>query len=259
MSMTVSIPSAATGSHSRIAGEMKSRDSSSIGKNCMGITCTVSPMFIGHDAVGFAAKKFAPRTNLGWLIAAPLLLDLLWPVFLLLGIEHVTIRRGITRMSPFDFTDYPWSHSLLMSIVWGVLFAGAYAIFTRYMRGAIAIFLGVVSHWLFDWFTHRPDLPLYPGGPKAGLGLWNYPIAELGIESALFAIGILIYRDMTHRVDRIGSVVMWAFIIFLGVLYVLNAGGTPPPNVQVLAYSALALWLLPFWAAWFDRHRIPEE
>src|SRR5581483_6956620 len=42
-------------------------------------------MFVGHYAIGLAAKKFAPRTSLGLLIAAPILLDLIWPIFDLLG------------------------------------------------------------------------------------------------------------------------------------------------------------------------------
>lgn len=215
-------------------------------------------MFIGHSAVGFASKRLAPRTSLGWLMAAPFLLDLLWPVFLLTGVERVAIRRGVMKMSPLDFTDYPWSHSLAMAIVWGIVFGGVYATFTRYLRGGIVLFAGVVSHWVLDWLTHRPDLPLYPGGPKAGLGLWNHPIAELAIEAGFFAVGVLLYRDLMHARDRIGSVVMWAFIAFLAVTFISSAAGTPPPNVQMLAYSALALWLLPFWAAWFDRHRSPS-
>ena len=213
-------------------------------------------MFIGHDAVGFASKRLAPRTSLGWLIAAPLLLDLLWPIFLLLGIEHVEIRPGTMKMSPMDFTSYPWSHSLLMSIVWGIVFGGGYAIFTRYWRGGIVLFIGVVSHWVFDWIVHRPDLPLYPGGPKTGLGLWNVPFAEIPIEAALFAFGILLYRDATQPRDRIGSVALWAFVVLLGVGFIASAGATPPPNVRSLAYGSLVLWLLPFWAAWFDRHRV---
>ena len=216
-------------------------------------------MFVGHDAVGLVSKRLAPRTSLGWLIAAALFLDLLWPIFLLTGIERVEIKRGVTRLSPIDFTHYPWSHSLLMAVVWAIAFAGVYALFTRYVRGAVVLFAGVLSHWVLDFVTHRPDLPLYPGGPKVGLGLWNAPIPALAIEAAMFAIGILVYRDFMHARDRIGSVVMWAFIIFLGVLFIANAGGNPPPNVRIIAYSALALWLLPFWAAWFDAHRIPEE
>lgn len=216
-------------------------------------------MFIGHDGIGFASKRLAPRASLGVLIAAPLLLDLLWPIFLLLGIEHVRIQRGAMRMSPFVFTDYPWSHSLLMSVVWGIVFGGGYVAFTRYVRGGIVIFASVVSHWVCDWIVHGPDLPLYPGGPKFGLGLWNHPIAVIAIESAMFAIGLLIYRDMTHPRDRIGSVMMWALVILLGAAFVFSASGAPPPDVRSVAYGTLALWIVPFWAAWFDRHRLPEE
>src|SRR5207302_10549546 len=78
-------------------------------------------MFLGHFAVGFALKRAAPRTSLGVLIAAPQLLDLLWPVFLLLGWERVRIDPGNTAMTPLAFDSYPISHSLLMSVVWGLV------------------------------------------------------------------------------------------------------------------------------------------
>jgi hypothetical protein len=45
-------------------------------------------VFIGHFAVGFAVKRLTPTASLGPLLAAPLLADLLEPVFLLLGIEQ---------------------------------------------------------------------------------------------------------------------------------------------------------------------------
>src|SRR4029077_18954709 len=80
-------------------------------------------MFIGHFAVGFAAKKFGPRTSMGALLAAPLFLDLLWGVFLLLGWEQVRIDPGNTRYTPLDLYHYPWSHSLLMAVVWATGFA----------------------------------------------------------------------------------------------------------------------------------------
>jgi len=212
-------------------------------------------MFIGHHAVGFAAKRFAPRTSLLWLMGAPLLLDLLWPIFLLLGIEHVNIGRGTTRFTPLDFYDYPWSHSLLMSIVWGAAAALMYFAVAKYKPGAVVIFVGVVSHWVLDFVTHAPDMPLWPGGPKVGLALWNSPPATIVIESALFAVGILIYRDTTRPVDKRGSIVMWAFIGTLAIIYIGNAGGAAPPSLRVLEWMALSCWLLPLWAWWFDRHR----
>ncbi len=189
-------------------------------------------------------------------MAAAMFVDLLWPILLLLGIEHVRIQRGATRFSPLDFYDYPWTHSLVMGIAWGVLFAVVYWALTRYGRGALVVGLCVVSHWLLDVIVHRPDLPLFPGGgPKVGLGLWNSPIATIGIESAIFAISILIYRDTVKPRDRIGSVAFWAFVLFLAAVYIASASGAPLPSVRALAYVGLAGWILPFWAGWFDRHR----
>ena len=51
-------------------------------------------MFIGHFAVALAAKRAAPRTSLGTLFLAAQLLDLLWPTFLILGLETVRIAHG---------------------------------------------------------------------------------------------------------------------------------------------------------------------
>jgi len=214
-------------------------------------------MFIGHNAVAFAAKKPAPRVSLGILMGAAMLLDLIWPIMLLLGVEHVRIHKGDTPFTPLEFTDYPWTHSLAMAAAWAVAAAIVYLIFSRYGRGALLVGVCVFSHWVLDWITHRPDLPLYPGGAKVGLGLWNHPIATIAVESAMFAIGILIYRDATRPRDRIGSVGMWAFIIFLAAFYIYNASATPPPNERVLAWGALSGWLLPLWVWWFDRHREP--
>ncbi|HEV8436111.1 MAG TPA: metal-dependent hydrolase [Thermoanaerobaculia bacterium] len=213
-------------------------------------------MFVGHNAVGFASKKVAPHASLGWLMAAPMLLDLLWPVFLLLGVERVRVDPKATEFSPMDFESYPWTHSLAMAIVWGVLFAGIYYLKSRYKAGAVTIFFGVVSHWVFDFFTHRPDLPLWPGGgPKVGLGLWNYPHATLIVELALFTIGFLIYRDVTEPIDRTGSVAMWLLALTLLGIYVATAGAKPPADPKKIAYGALTLIIVPFWAAWIDRHR----
>ena len=103
--------------------------------------------------------------------------------------------------------------------------------------------------------THRPDLPLWPGGPKVGLGLWNYPKATLVIELAMFTIGVLLYRDMTEPLDRTGSLAMWALVAVLAGTYIATAGAVPPREPKQIAYGALTLLIVPFWAAWVDRHR----
>jgi membrane-bound metal-dependent hydrolase YbcI (DUF457 family) len=212
-------------------------------------------MFIGHNAVGFASKRAVPRVSLGLLMAAPMLLDLLWPLMLLTGVEHMRVDPGNTRFTPLDFYDYPWTHSLLMACVWGVLFGGAYFLRMRDRRAGLVLFLGVISHWLFDFFTHRPDLPLWPGGPKAGLGMWNSPAATIVVESLLFLGGLALYVRATRSRDRIGSLGLVAFVVFLVLIYIGNIVGPPPPSAKAVAWLALSAWLLPLWAWWFDRHR----
>ena len=139
-------------------------------------------MFIGHYALGFAAMRIAPRTSLGTLIAAPMFADLLWPVFLLTGWERVTSVGGSNPFLNLSFDSYPISHSLLLLIGWGVLFAALYAMRTRYARGAAVVGLLVISHWALDFVVHVPDLQLYPGSPRFGLELWRSMLGTIFVE-----------------------------------------------------------------------------
>lgn len=213
-------------------------------------------MFIGHYAVGFVSKRFAPKASLGMLMAAPLLLDLLWPIFLLLGWESVEIRPGSTAFTPLDFVWYPISHSLIGAVGWATLFALLYYAFTRHRREATVIWIGVVSHWFLDFIVHRPDLPIYPDGPLVGLGLWNSPAATVILEDAMYLAGIWIYQRLTRAKDATGRYGFWSFVVVILLLYIAVIAGPPPPNVTALAASALVAWLFVLWAWWFDRHRV---
>lgn len=145
-------------------------------------------MFIGHFGIGFGLKRVAPVVSLGTLFLAAQFVDLLWPTLLLLGVERVAIAPGITEVTPLDFTHYPISHSLLMSVVWMVLFASLYWALKKSVRGAVVCSLAVLSHWVLDLVTHRPDLPLCPGGVgKVGLDLWSSLPGTLLVELGLFA------------------------------------------------------------------------
>jgi hypothetical protein len=214
-------------------------------------------MFVGHFAIGFAAKKFAPRTSLAALLAAPLLSDMLWPVFLLLGWERARIDPGNTRFTPIDLTYYPWSHSLLMCIVWASAFALIYHWIARYLPGTIAIWIGVVNHWIPDWVTHRPDMPLYPGGPRFGLGLWNTISGTLVVEILMFATGVWLYVRSTCARNRIGQYGFLAYVGLLVLAYIGDRFSDPPPSVADIAWTGIIAMIILFpWAWWFDSHRI---
>jgi len=215
-------------------------------------------MFIGHFAVGLAAKRAAPRASLGTFIAATLFLDMLWPVFLLLSIEKVRIVPGITAFTPFDFISYPWSHSLLMAIVWAVVFGGAHYLIRRDAATARMLGLVVLSHWVLDWVTHRPDLQLAPGWDfRTGLGLWGSIPATIAVEGAMFLSAAYWYESSTDPLDGVGR---WGWYSLVGVLLIAYAAslGPPPKEGQemMIAWVGIAGWLFLPWAAWTDRHRV---
>lgn len=214
-------------------------------------------MFIGHFAVGFAGKRAAPRAPLAALFFAALFADILWPILVAIGAEHVRIAPGDTVMTPLEFLSYPWSHSLLMLIIWGALFSAFYRARPDGKRTGLVIALLVVSHYVLDWITHKPDMPLWPGGPKYGLALWNNPAATMTVELVMFAIGVFLYATSTRARDRIGKFAFWAFVIFIGGFYVMSSlSRTPPPSINAIWISALiATVVVLLWTNWFDRHR----
>ena len=215
-------------------------------------------MFIGHDAVAFASKKVAPRTSLGTTLMAANWLDLVWPIFLILGIEHVRVNGGGNPFLNLDFYDYPWTHSLVMSIAWSVAFAVVYWLMTKYARGAVICGVLVFSHWVLDFVTHIPDLPIAPGMPaRVGLGLWTSPLATVIVESLLFVAGTVIYLRTTRARDRVGYFSFAGLIIFLVLVYIASLVSPPPPDAKPIGYVGLASWLFPLWGYWIDRHREP--
>jgi hypothetical protein len=209
-------------------------------------------MFIGHFAVAMAAKRAAPQASLGTLFLACELVDTVWPVFLLLGIETVRITPGITAMTPLDFVSYPWTHSLVMCAAWALALGLGYFFFRSNARGAV-----VLSHWFLDAIVHRPDLPLAPGGAtRVGLGLWNSIAGTLALELALFAIGLALYASFTRPRDRAGAIGFWALVAMLLVSYFAAAFGPLPPSVAAIAWTGIAgAALTGGWGYWIDHHR----
>ena len=213
-------------------------------------------MFIGHYALGLAAKRIAPRTSLGTLFLAPSLADLLWPVFLLLGWERVRVTGGANPFLTLTFDAYPISHSLLTLIGWGVVLAVLYRWRSGDARAATVVALLVVSHWVLDFVTHVPDMPLYPGGPTVGLGLWNSVAGTVIIEGSMFVAGAWIYVTTTRARDAVGRYALWALLAFLLVSYVASLFTGPPPTLQAIEFGGIVFgWLFVGWAAWADRHR----
>jgi len=213
-------------------------------------------MFIGHFGVGFGAKSFAPRVSLGTLFLAAQFPDLLWPTLLLLGIERVRIAPGATAVTPLVFEHYPISHSLFAVVIWAVVIGCVYLYRHQDRRGAAVVGTLVISHWVLDVIVHQPDLPILPNaGPLLGLGIWSSLPLSLGIELALFFVGVWLYIRHTRPVDAIGRWALLGLIVFLLLIYAGNLFGNPPPSAEAIAWVGQMQWLLVLWGYWVEKHR----
>jgi hypothetical protein len=211
-------------------------------------------MFIGHFAAALIAKKATPSTSLGVLFAAAQWLDLLWPALLLAGIEHAEVAASPDAVIPLRFTHYPYSHSLLAVLGWAALAGGLYFWWTRSMRASLVVVALVASHWLLDLVAHVPDLPLaLHGGPYMGLGLWQWPLAALAFELALFAVAVVLYLRATANTGRRRGWALYGLFGFLVVVQLANVFGPTPPSMTPVAWSGMATWLLVAWGGWADR------
>ena len=214
-------------------------------------------MFIGHFGIGFGAKKYAPAISLGVLFIAAEFLDLLWPSLLLLDLEHVVISPGITKVMPYDFIDYPISHSLIMVVGWGFILALLAKFMFKNLKYSIIIFLCVISHWFLDLIVHRPDLPIIPGDSTLlGFGLWNYPFLTALIEGVIFIAGVFLYLKATSSKNNHGK---YGLIVLVALFIVIQVGsmlGPPPPNVNAIAWVGQLQWLFVILAFYVDKNRI---
>jgi len=218
-------------------------------------------MLVGHVAVGLAGKRLAPQVSLGAMVLAALLADLLWCAFLIAGIEHVEIvRRGARLMDSTVVSQIGWSHGLAAGLAWAVLLAGVIFAKIRNRKAALLAGAAVVSHWVLDFVSHNPDMPLFPGsGPLFGLGLWNSIPVTLVVEGGIWIVSIALYLRATKTTGRTAAYVFWGGVILWTLAWYNNIAGPPPPsNMRAAATSSLIFFgLIVLWANWMERLRKP--
>ncbi len=149
---------------------------------------------ISHVTMGFGFKRAIPSISVWMLILATEFLEIVWFIAFVIG-DH----EGV------------WTHSLLMAIVWAVLFGAVTGAIFRSTRKGLILGALVFSHWIVDLITHpmgaifgtpgaAPDVPLWFGGPKVGLGLYNYsmPLA-IGMELLITVVCLALYFTMNRN------------------------------------------------------------
>jgi hypothetical protein len=212
-------------------------------------------MLVGHFAVAFGARRLDRTLSLGTLALAAMFNDLLWTLFMLAGVEHVDIRPGLRGAANYlVMTDVAWSHSLLMGAAWSMAFAGVYFALWGNKRGSALLLLVVISHWLLDFVSNPPALPLSPWRPdRAGLGLWSSVPATLIVEGSAWLAAIIFYVRGTRTRGLTGVVALWVGITLLTLIWFDNIAGAahaprPQPIGALIVFSLFVGWM--FWINW---------
>jgi len=224
-------------------------------------------VFIGHYGVSIAAKRWSPRTSLGWLFLAVQMLDVLFALFVLAGIEKLRIVHGFTAFNPYDLYSMPYSHSLVGAAFWAALAGIGWWLATRAPsreRGIAAVLIAgaVFSHFVLDVPMHTPDMPLGPGSasPKIGLGLWNHRELAIAAELVVLVAGGALYLRTTRARSRGAAVATAAFAAALVALTIATPFLPDPPSARTFAVEALAGYVvLAAIAALIDRGRLPRR
>jgi hypothetical protein len=192
-------------------------------------------MFVGHYSVAFACRTERDKIPLWVLFVAVQFLDYIWATLVLLGVEKLRVIKGFTAGSMLDSYFHPYSHSLIMALIWSVIAALVYkGICSRHRRdhsksAPFIIGLAVFSHWILDLIAHPRDLAIYDNRWKVGFGLWNFRDPEFALEIALLAGGIALYLTR----NAMPAVRKGAVIAFGLVLVIVQIGDTYVPRTPL--------------------------
>jgi hypothetical protein len=208
-------------------------------------------MLVGHLGVGLIGKRVEPKISLGTWMLAVLLADLIFFPLLIARVERIHGSVG----------DFPYSHSLLMNAVWAALFAAAYFALRRYPPGAWLLFCAVLSHWLLDVISHKPDMQPAPGvGPALGLGLWNSIPATLIVEGGFWVLAIFVYVRAERPRGLVGICAFWIGIALITFSWYSNIRrGIDPDPVRAGVGGLIFFSLIVAWAYWINRLARPSS
>jgi hypothetical protein len=206
-------------------------------------------VFAGHVGAALAIGRAERRVNIGVFVTASLLLDLLLWLFVLLGLETVTIPPSFASTRQAEFV-FPYSHGLLASVLWSVLAVtvGFFA-YSRLGAGkwvaALLIGAAVFSHWLLDVLVHQPEMPLVSTGSlKVGFSLWQSMPIALIVEAAIVVLGLYVFVRGSI-LSRGRSIALTALSLVILAFTVVGMTVAPrPPSPLAMAGSSLATLLV---------------
>lgn len=199
-------------------------------------------MLIGHYGPAFMIKAADKRIPLWMLFLAVQLPDIIWGAFILMGIERARIDPSLPS-NPLELYYMPYSHGLVSTILYSSAVVGLLMLVPCIRRcKAIAWWCGaaVFSHWLLDFLSHRPDLPVWNDASlKVGLGLWNHPVWAVVVEAGIFLAGAIWYAVAVGGFRRRAAWVFWIFVTVSAVASCLRGDAMTFTSPDPIAIAAL--------------------
>lgn len=174
---------------------------------------------------------------------------MIWAGLVVAGIEKLRIDDAL-KGSPLDLYFMPYTHSLSAAVGWSLF---AFVLARRWWPNGTTAMIGLVtfSHWLTDLLVHRPDLALGFTGPKVGLALWNYPVAEMALEVGLIglATGLWVAMRVRGRQSPVPALLFLAFLVALQIFAIFGTGATTATAIGQSALLAYGIVMLVAWLA----------
>lgn len=159
-------------------------------------------MFLGHFALGAAAKPVAPKMPIWILLLAPQFMDLVFIILYVFGIEGVRPDGNLEVYGQFK-GNILYSHSLVGALLISAVAFGIGKTFWKSTFNGWVLAGLSFSHWPLDLWVHHQDMPILPGNlgglPLLGFGAWNYPGLILGVEIALAVVGVGLYFGWANK------------------------------------------------------------
>ncbi|MDD5712723.1 MAG: hypothetical protein PHY31_08205 [Smithellaceae bacterium] len=164
---------------------------------------------INHAATGLIIKKIYPGVSLGPILVSVQLIEIIWVILNLVGVEKTKTENSVTSVSDVHLEYMPFSHSVVSTLVLAAVTWGLAWYFMDAKMGA-ALALGICSHLVLDLVSHSRDIVVAPflKSGKFGLGLYEKPAVAFVFETAYGVLCWWIYG---------GSIVLLGIIVFFNL------------------------------------------
>jgi hypothetical protein len=221
-------------------------------------------MLAGHFGVSYALKAKEKHASLGLLFLAVGFADLVWSLFILLGIEKAQVVPSLPS-SRLNLYYMPFDHSLVGILFWSIVIYVLFRVLpgaqdARKSRIALVMAVAVFSHFVLDIPVHRADLGLVGNAYKIGLGLYNYPIPAFLLEAITLLAGLWLYLNSTTGTTFLGKYGMIFLYVFLLLINAFTYWGPNPQNpTEVAIFLPIVYFVSALLADWLDGKRRPKE